>query len=73
MLVPVCKSTRLAPRTTVIQLNKEMDLRLSPHVAMNLGAPIPSLPYSASSSIIIPSLSEAYTVLRAPLPVARPG
>src|SRR5450759_1243352 len=38
--------TRFAPRTTVIPLNREMDIRWSPHVAMNLGPPISLLPYS---------------------------
>src|SRR5450759_611461 len=44
-LLPMMR-TRFAPRTTVILLNREMDIRWSPHVVMNLGPPISLLPYS---------------------------
>ena len=48
-LLPMVR-TRFAPRTTVIHLNMEMDIRWSPHVVMNLGPPIFPLPYSVMLS-----------------------
>src|SRR5450759_5020962 len=45
-LLPMVR-TLFAPRTTIIHLNREMDIYWSLHMAMNLGPPISPLPHSA--------------------------